>query len=233
MWARSGGAIPMADTLQSDTLQSDTLTYFRARDTVAVPPAGKRLLSRLCFPLLAVLSREQSLRLGLVPVDDERVVMALRHAWGRVLDVGCGGNLFVRSYGDGIGVDVVPWDGCDVVLDEPTRLPFDDASFDTVSFLACLNHIPEREAVMWEAARVLRPGGRVLVTMIPPRLGAFVHWLRERNDPDHRQRHIDHSCELMGMSAAHVRAVFEAAGLRMVERRRFVFGTNSLYVATR
>lgn len=210
-----------------------SIEYFRSSEAVRLPSPGRTLLSRLCFPVLALLSREQSLRLGLVPIDDERVIMALRRARGRVLDVGCGSNLFVRSYGDGVGVDVVPWEGCDMVLEEPTRLPFADASFDTVSFLACLNHIPERHAVVREAARVLRPGGQVLVTMIPPRLGAFIHWLRERNDPDHRQRHIDHSCELMGMSPGQVRAVLEAAGLRLVERRRFVFGTNSLYVAVR
>jgi SAM-dependent methyltransferase len=208
-----------------------TLSYFRTRQAVAPPSAAKTLLSRLCFPLLALLSREQTLRLGLVPIDDERVLMALRHARGRVLDIGCGSNLFVGTYGDGVGVDVMAWDGCDVVLEDPAALPFDDASFDTVSFLACLNHIPNRDAVVKEAVRVLRPGGQVLVTMIPPRLGRFVHWLRRRHDPDHNERHIDHDHELLGMSPAQVDSVLAGAGLRVVERKRFVFGTNSLYLA--
>ena len=205
--------------------------YFESRHTVTVPPLWRTALSRLAFPLLAVLSRESSLRLGLTPIDDERVIMALKHVRGRVLDIGCGSNTFVRSYGNGVGADVVNWDGCDVVLEDAANLPFPDASFDTVSYLACLNHITNRDDSVREARRVLRDGGRLLVTMIPPRIGAFVHWLRERNDPDHKQRHIDHAHELMGMSPAHVRRVLEQAGFVNIRRRRFVFGTNSIYIA--
>ncbi|MHB8682138.1 MAG: class I SAM-dependent methyltransferase [Acidimicrobiales bacterium] len=210
-----------------------SVDYFASPEIVTIPPRRKTLLSRLCFPLLALLSRERTHRLGLVPIDDERVIMALRHARGRVLDVGCGSNLFVRSYGSGVGVDVFAWSGCDLVVEDAAALPFEDGSFDTISFLACLNHVPNREEAMREAARLLAPGGQVLVTMIPPRLGAFIHWLRERHDPDHRQRHIDHAHELMGMSERQVRDVFDAAGLRLVARKRFCYGTNSLFIATR
>ncbi len=35
--------------------------------------------------------------------------MAMKYANGKVLDIGCGANNFVRSYGNGVGVDVYPW----------------------------------------------------------------------------------------------------------------------------
>jgi SAM-dependent methyltransferase len=207
--------------------------YYARGDLVRLPSPVKRLSSWLFFPLLAVLSREQSLRLGLVPIDDERVIACLRHARGRVLDVGCGGNLFVRSYGDGVGVDVFGWSGCDQVIKDAAELPFEDASFATVSFLACVNHIWNREAALGEASRVLAPGGRLLVTMIPPKLGRFVHWLRRSHDPDQCERHLDHSHELLGMSAAEVTTLMRSAGFGRVSRKRFAFGTNSLFIGER
>lgn len=213
--------------------QPEDVSYYLSEQTVAVPSIGKRIASRLLFPVLIFLSREQSLRLGVTPIDDERVIMALRNVDGKVLDVGCGSNVFVRSYGNGTGVDVFPWGGVDQVVEDAARLPFGDGTYDTVSFLACLNHIPNREKAVQEAARVLRPKGKLLVTMIPPRLGAFIHWLRERHDPDHKQRHIDHADELMGMSSKQIRTILDQAGFDNVRRKPFVFGFNSLYVATK
>ena len=198
---------------------------------IQVPTWRKTLASRAAFPLLSLLSREQSARLGLVPIDDERVIMALTHAKGRVLDIGCGANNFVRSYGNGVGVDVMRWEGCDVQIEDAAKLPFPDGSFDTVTYLACLNHIPNREASVADASRVLRPGGRILVTMITPRLGTFIHWLRRKNDPDHFERHIEHADELLGMSEALVRQILSDAGFERCTRKRFVMGFNSLYVA--
>jgi ubiquinone/menaquinone biosynthesis C-methylase UbiE len=42
------------------------------------------------------------------------------------------------------------------------RLPFPDASFDTVVVTFVLCSVPEQEAALAEVARVLRPGGRLL-----------------------------------------------------------------------
>jgi SAM-dependent methyltransferase len=198
---------------------------------IAEPTARKRVLSRLALPLLSLISRERALDLGLVPIDDERVIMALRYARGRTLDVGCGANNFIRSYGDGVGVDVFPWDGADLVIEDPAKLPFADDEFDTVSFLACLNHITNRADALREAARVLKPDGRLLVTMIPPRWGEFIHWIRFRNDPDHRDRHIDHEHELLGMGTRQIVDLLRESGFALERRQRFVFGLNNLYVA--
>lgn len=206
------------------------LNYFSKADNIQVPNKYKMVLSRISFPLLSLLSREQTLKLGLTPIDDERVIMALKHTKGRLLDVGCGANNFVRSYGNGIGVDVEKWEGCDKVIKDAAKLPFDDNSFDTVSYLACLNHIPNRDDAVKEASRVLKKDGRVIVTMITPRMGAFIHWLRFRNDPDNQERHINNENELMGMSHKQTKSILKDAGFKKIKHKRFVFGLNNIYV---
>lgn len=50
------------------------------------------------------------------------------------------------------------------VVADATALPFDDASFDVVTFFDVLEHIPDDAKAAEEAVRVLRPGGFVLVT---------------------------------------------------------------------
>ena len=51
------------------------------------------------------------------------------------------------------------------------HLPFADATFDWVLISEVLEHIPQPVPVVREAARVLRPGGRALLTV--PRHGAM------------------------------------------------------------
>jgi len=218
---------------QRATKKSSKLKYFSQANNIQLPKKYKTILSRIAFPLLSLLSREQTLKLGLVPIDDERVIMALRHTKGRLLDIGCGANNFVRSYGNGIGVDIAKWEGCDQVIKDAAILPFDDNSFDTVSYLACLNHIPNRNDAVKEAARVLSSDGRIIVTMITPKLGSFVHWLRYKNDPDNQERHINNENELLGMSHEQIKSILKEAGFTNIKHRRFVLGLNNIYIAER
>jgi ubiquinone/menaquinone biosynthesis C-methylase UbiE len=147
--------------------------------------------------------------------------------------VGCGFNELVRRHGDGVGVDVYPWPEIDILCDT-RRLPFRDASFDTTALLAVLNHVPprDREAVLKEVHRVLRPAGRLLVTMLDPVTGRIIHRLRLRQDPDQHERGMLEE-EDYGLWDSEVRGLLEESGFRVERRRRFVFGLNNLYVATR
>lgn len=195
------------------------------------PKPLRVVLSRLMLPVLSLLSREQSLKTGLVPLDDERVIQALKFTKGKALDVGCGANNYIKSYGNGIGVDVYPWEGVDMVVKDAGKLPFKNGEFRTVAFLACLNHIPNRADALLEANRVLEKDGILLVTMIPPLWGRFIHWLRFRNDPDHQDRDIDHDHELLGMHTTHVRSLIKDAGFDIVRSKTFVYGINRIYIA--
>lgn len=51
----------------------------------------------------------------------------------------------------------------DLRLADATRLPFDPASFDTVTTTLALCTVPDPIAVLEEARRVLRPGGRLVL----------------------------------------------------------------------
>ncbi|MDI2031359.1 methyltransferase domain-containing protein [Saccharopolyspora sp. TS4A08] len=52
----------------------------------------------------------------------------------------------------------------DFQLADALRLPFPDASFDAVFALESMMHMPDRRQVLGEIARVLRPGGRLVLT---------------------------------------------------------------------
>ena len=122
-------------------------------------PAARAAWDLLLAPLrMVALPDTASERLGLTSLRAERFAAVLPEMRGRCLDVGAGDNALLRCYREraaalgvrtedaaaSVGVDVVDW-GSDVLrVDTPARLPFPDASFDTVTFVACINHIPER-----------------------------------------------------------------------------------------
>lgn len=104
---------------------------------------------------------------------------ALSQARGRTIDIGAG---------TGINVELYPAEVTELVLAEPDEhmlnrlrpkvpgwersleivktpadsLPFDDDSFDTAVFTLVLCTVPDPRAALAEAARVLRPGGKLL-----------------------------------------------------------------------
>ena len=198
-------------------------------------PRGRwqRLKDRLAFPLVAFMSTETAHRWGLTPLDDERLVFCLRYVRGRLLDIGCGPNELVRRYGNGVGVDVHPSPGIDVLCDT-TRLPFRDATFDTATFVASLNHIPatQRHGVLTEVHRVLRADGQALITMMGPVMGTITHRVRAGVDPDQLGRGIHHD-EDLGLSDGYLRRLLAETGFAVDWRRGFVFGINKLYRAVK
>jgi SAM-dependent methyltransferase len=148
---------------------------------------------------------------------------------GRLLDLACGYNNLSRAHGFGLGADVFPWEGIDVRIDA-ARLPFRDGSFDTVSVVAALNHIPHREAALLAVMRVLRPGGLLLATMIGPWTGRFAHLLFHQ---DEARRGGMRPGEVDGIRPPAMRALLQQAGFELVDEVPFQLGLNRLYVARR
>ncbi len=153
------------------------------------------------------------------------------HIRGRLLDIGCGYNNLVRSYaGEGVGIDVYAWEGIDVRIGAADVLPFPNACFDTVTILAALNHIPNREATIKEVWRVLHPNGKLLVTMIEPLIGSLAHIFFTH---DEAVRGGFRDGEVKGMRRVEVRDILDRAGFKLREECWFEFGLNTLFVAVK
>ena len=179
---------------------------------------------------MVLLPDEWSRKLGFTSLQDERFRAVLPEITGRLLDIGAGDNQLVETYGDGVGVDVVDWSSSALVVSDTRELPFEDQSFDTVTFIACLNHIPYREDALREAHRLLRPGGRLIVTMIGSLIGEVGHKLWWYSEDKHRDVAEG---EVMGMDPEDVKQLIRSAGFVLTKHRRFVYQLNHLFVAVK
>jgi ubiquinone/menaquinone biosynthesis C-methylase UbiE len=88
------------------------------------------------------------------------------------------------------------------------RLPFAEGSFDAVLIRDLLHHVPDAAAVLAEARRVLRPGGRL--TLIEPNRRSLLVLAQAALIRAERG--------VLRSSAARLRALVAAAGLRVVHQ---------------
>jgi len=103
--------------------------------------------------------------------------------------------------------------GVRFVLADARALPFAPASFDEVLALNLLNHVPEPDGVLAQAARLLRPGGRLVVAAVGP------HDHRDVTESyGHRDRGIDPEALSTELRTAGLRV--DACGITSRERRR-------------
>src|SRR5215210_4978473 len=106
------------------------------------------------------------------------LLLAEARAGERVLDLGCGAGRFVAALRDA-GADPVGVELSEAALERARRnvlgadlrplgedgaLPLEDASVDLVWCSEVLEHVPDTAGLLSEARRVLRTGGRLLVT---------------------------------------------------------------------
>ena len=137
-----------------------------------------------------------ALSFGQDPRWRRALVSAVAPAPGeRVLDVATGtgmvaAELLARSDCSVVGVDQSPdmlaaararFDGgerVELIEGEAEALPFEDASFDALTFTYLLRYVDDPQATVRELARVLRPGGRVasLEFGVPPLAPARWAW---------------------------------------------------------
>jgi SAM-dependent methyltransferase len=118
----------------------------------------------------------------LAPVSDVAVAALRLSPAERMLDIACGtGNAALVAHRGGAvvtGLDASPRllevartrvPGAEFVHGNAAQLPFDDDQFDVVASVFGVIFARPAERVVAEIARVLRPGGRAVITTWPPR----------------------------------------------------------------
>src|SRR3954471_567260 len=104
-------------------------------------------------------------------LNNALAIAARAHARGRLLDVGCGEKPYAPLFRDlvdeHVGVDhpesIHPLRAVDV-LATAYDIPLEDASFDTVLMTEVLEHLEEPARAIAEARRLLRTGGKLILS---------------------------------------------------------------------
>ena len=140
---------------------------------------------------------------------------AYRSSLNRWLDIGCGAGTLLQAVVNGgweaIGTEVAPaavdalrTAGFEALLAETGELDLPPESFDVVSMVEVIEHVPSPDGLLADAARLLRPGGALYLTT-PHGRGLSPRVLRARwslvTPPDHLQLF-----SLAGLRAALARA---------------------------
>ncbi len=119
-------------------------------------------------------------------VEASLLMLVPEGSGGRLLDIGTGTGRVLELLGprvdEGLGVDAsksmlalarsrlarAELAHCSVRLADMYRLPLADASFDVAVLQMVLHHAEQPEGAITEAARLLRPGGRLIVVDLAP-----------------------------------------------------------------
>ncbi len=155
----------------------------------------------------------------------------------RLLDVGCHQGEFLEGLGDRIGPSV----GIDP-LAEPRATPryrlirgtfpgshsFPDGSFDVVSMLAVIEHVPDWRGLVAACWRVLAPEGRVVLTVPSPEVDKILAVLLKLGIATGMSLEEHH-----GLDPADLPHGFRAQGFALERWQRFQLGLNNLMVFRR
>lgn len=118
-----------------------------------------------------------------------RMEFFVARAEGKCLEVGAGTGIIsqalVKAGHDVTATDIAPKmaeiitkKGIKAVVCDAEKLPFPDASFDTVLASEMLYYLDRPQEFLLEAERVLKPGGVLLISSANARVAWLYDWLR-------------------------------------------------------
>lgn len=172
-------------------LEEDIPLIYKDYYTHSAGASAQSFLARLrsfCYQGYLAISWIPSTLFGLTKARRQILNMFLEDLKpGNVLDVGCGNGDFLRrmhSQGwSGTGIDLDPKAienakarfGADLTFFHTTLMNggFPENSFDAVTINHVIEHVPDSVALVKEAWRILKPGGRLVI--VTPNLQSFGH----------------------------------------------------------
>ena len=165
----------MSATQNLSFFDAEAALYDSAYD--AATPAGHALRARLAVILAAIGERPgEVLDVGMGP---GRLCAELARRGWAVSGVDRSGEMVARARAR------LPEAAERLIVGDITKLPYPAESFDAVVASGVIEYAEDRPAAIAELARVLRPGGRAVVTL--PNVGAlYVNWHRSVVHPGMR-----------------------------------------------
>ncbi len=156
----------------------------------------------------------------------------------RVLDIGCHQGEFFKWMDDKISPSV----GVDPLCKETATLeghqffsaslqdcpPFESNSFDAIVLLATIEHIRDKTVIARETARLLRAGGRVIITAPSLMVDKILDILLSLRIVDGMSLEEHH-----GFTPDELIDIFTAVGFQLIKKQKFEMGLNNLYVFER
>ena len=211
MWGRADRII--ADVLAVTEAGPDEIArllrrYIRLRrerdDHLPFDEARRGIYDQAFYPVVThftyALQPSATARLNFV----KEVVKAINRRQASVADLGCGSGvilsevLMMKPLWTGHGLDISREainyarklaahkrvaDRTSFRAGNVTRLPYADESLDLVIASEIIEHMPEPEAAVGEMARVLKPGGQLILTMpVESHTPGHIHALSSRED---------------------------------------------------
>jgi SAM-dependent methyltransferase len=162
---------------------------------------------------------------------------ALRDSGGPVLDVGCGGGLFLgvlqQRGARVLGLDNseeaarAAWEqnGVTVVLGDLLRAPFAKGSFGVVTMFHVLEHLPDPGGFLRAARELLKRGGRLVVQV--PNIDCWQYKLL-----GHKWNGVDVPRHLTDFRARDLERLLSVSGFRVRRRKFFSWRDNPAGLAS-
>src|SRR3989338_1398888 len=165
-------------------------------------PVGKEFVLKVGYPKEVIDKLPESMVESFTGANNPQPFIDLKDG-ETVLDLGCGAGLDLYFYAKAVGekgkvygldisedmvnkakqnMELVGMKNAEISVGESDNLSFNDDFFDVVASNGIYNLSPDKEAVMREAYRVLKPGGRTVFCEI---------LLKELLSEDERKSHSD------------------------------------------
>lgn len=118
-----------------------------------------------------------------------KIIRDLAPGGNPTVELGAGGGNFKQFKPDVIAADIVPFEWLDMVFDAH-QMPFEKQALSNIVMIDVLHHLDSPVAFLKEAARVLQPGGRLI--MLEPYPSPFSLPVYRRFHPEPFVMHADY-----------------------------------------
>lgn len=161
-------------------------------------------------------------------LQEKRISQVLPHVKGKLLDIGCGNNFLVQKYGNGKGVDIHKYHSSVIVIKNAAELPFNNASFDSITMIATLRYISNRIDTLKEIHRILKSDGKLIITDPEEHISKFWNRLRKKSEYYDRYKIKD---KPLGFSIKEITDMLNSTGFETIYLKKFFFNLNRLFIA--